>query len=134
MVILPGSAVNACGAAGTSVFAVCARRTGGRAGRRTDAPRLAILTRSARAPVVIALSSLRGSSKVNVLVGLLRKFADDETRQIEVVRALGRVGDALVLPALRRARSGARSSRLRAQLQEAEANVEKRIQEKASTR
>ncbi len=84
--------------------------------------------------VVIALSSLRGSSKVNVLVGLLRKFADDETRQIEVVRALGRVGDALVLPALRRARSGARSSRLRAQLQEAEANVEKRIQEKASTR
>ncbi len=52
--------------------------------------------------VVNSLASIKGPDKVNALVQLLNAAENDTDQQVRVIGALGQVGDALVIPRLRR--------------------------------
>ena len=79
---------------------------------------------SERLEAIDALSSLDGPAKVDALVRLLRHDAP-EIRE-RAASGLGRVGDALVIPALREQRQSERSVRVRRAINRAVRAVEER--------
>ncbi|MCB9626712.1 MAG: HEAT repeat domain-containing protein [Sandaracinaceae bacterium] len=83
-----------------------------------------------RLEAVNALASLRGPEKMNALIRLL----DDANANIRlhVVNALGQVGDALVIPTLRRRRSAESVPAVRTAVDEAIAAIEERARERAA--
>lgn len=81
-----------------------------------------------RLEAINSLASLDGPAKVNVLVRLLN---DDERRvRLRVVRSLGQVGDALVIPGLRRRRGAERDNEMRAAIDEALEAIQTRARER----
>lgn len=82
-----------------------------------------------RLEAINSLSSLRGPEKVNALARMLDN--SNANIRLQVIRALGQVGDALVIPQLRRRRS-AESGDLRTAVDEAIAAIEQRAAEAAA--
>jgi len=83
-----------------------------------------------RLEAINSLASLEGPDKVNHLI---RMLGDDEQRvRVRAVRALGQVGDALAVPALRRRKQGERDEETRAAIDEAIAAIRQRARERRS--
>jgi HEAT repeat protein len=83
-----------------------------------------------RLEAINALASLRGPDKMNALLRLL----DDANVNIRLhaVNALGQVGDALVIPTLRRRRSAETVSAVRTAIEGAITAIEERARERAA--
>lgn len=83
-----------------------------------------------RLEAINALASLRGPDKMNALIRLLE---DPNTNiRLHIVNALGQVGDALVIPTLRRRRAAETAAAIRTAIDEAIAAIEERARERAS--
>ncbi len=80
-----------------------------------------------RLEAINAIAQLQGPNKVNSLTRML----SERNRQVrlQVVRALGQVGDALVLPALRRARASERDQEILSAIQESMSAIETRMRQ-----
>jgi HEAT repeat protein len=78
-----------------------------------------------RLEAVNAIAQLRGPPKVNALTRMLAQR--QRLVRLQVVRALGEVGDALVLPALRRQAAEERDQEIDAAIEEAVTSVEERM-------
>lgn len=78
-----------------------------------------------RVEAVNSIASLDSPDKVNALVRLMR--GDDAAIKLQAVRALGQVGDALAIPALRRERPA--RGELRAAIDEAIGAIQERARE-----
>lgn len=83
-----------------------------------------------RLEAINALASLRGPDKMNALIRLL----DDPNTNVRlhIVNALAQVGDALVVPTLRRRRAAETVSAIRTAIDEAIAAIEERARERAA--
>ncbi|MDH5490775.1 MAG: HEAT repeat domain-containing protein [Myxococcales bacterium] len=82
-----------------------------------------------RLEAINSIALLAGPAKVNALVTLLSD-SDSDIRE-RVVRSLGQVGDALVIPALRRARGAERVRSVRAAIDAALREINQRTRERA---
>jgi HEAT repeat protein len=112
-------------------------RSLGRIGDATALTPLRDFARSAQKPVderieaIDALAALGSPDKVNALA----QMVDDPERRVRmrVVRALGEVGDALVIPTLRRRRGQERDPQIRTAIDEAQAAIRARMAAAAPT-
>lgn len=77
-----------------------------------------------RLEAINSISQLDGPTKQNRLIRLIGH--DDENVRLRAVQALGRVGDALVVPALRQQRAAESESSVRSAIDEAIADVQGR--------
>jgi HEAT repeat protein len=84
-----------------------------------------------RLEAISALATLDGPEKIDALVRLLRH--EDREIRMRAIQALGQVGDALVIPALRRRRSEETVSSLRTAIDEAVRAIEERRQSGGQT-
>ncbi|MBC7171276.1 MAG: HEAT repeat domain-containing protein [Polyangiaceae bacterium] len=109
-------------------------------GRIADAAALDPLVRFAsnedrpmeeRLEAINAIARLDGTEKVNALTRLLR--SPNRAVRLQVVQALGEVGDALVIPALRRQRASERDSEIISAIQQATRAIEERASRPAAT-
>jgi HEAT repeat protein len=82
-----------------------------------------------RLEAVNAIAQLQGPAKVNALTRMLTQR--NRLIRLQVVRALGEVGDALVLPALRRQLAEERDDEIKGAIREAAAAIEQRMREAA---
>ncbi len=80
-----------------------------------------------RLEAVNALASIESPDKVNALTRLLS--VDDDRVRLRVIQALGQVGDALAIPALRRQRSDERG-RMRSAIDSAIRDIQRRARER----
>ena len=85
-----------------------------------------------RLEAVNSLAQLQGPTKVNALARMLSH--DEQRVRLRVVRALGQVGDALVLPPLRRRRQVETDAEMREAIDEALRAVQTRMREQAQER
>jgi len=85
-----------------------------------------------RLEAVNAIASLNGPEKVNALVRLLNH--DEERIRLRVVSALGQVGDALVIPSLRRRKAQEDEREVRAAIDEAVEEIRTRMRERRNNR
>ncbi|MCS6799226.1 MAG: HEAT repeat domain-containing protein [Myxococcota bacterium] len=97
----------------------------GALGALRDVARNASRPADERVEAVHAIASLATPEKVNALVGMLDE--PDRRIRLRVVRALGDVGDALALPAVRRRRERERDAQIRTALDEAQAAIRGRM-------
>jgi HEAT repeat protein len=80
-----------------------------------------------RLEAVNAIGNLNGPEKVNALVGLLGLRSPRDRPLVErVAETLGRVGDALAIPALRRSRQATRSASSRRAIDQAIEQIQER--------
>lgn len=77
--------------------------------------------------VVNSLASIKGPDKVNALVQLLNGAEADQAQKIRIIVALGQVGDALVIPRLRRHTQDDEPAAVRSVALEAITAVQERI-------
>jgi len=109
-------------------------RSLGRVGHPSALPALTALSGDAERPVderleaINSLASITGPDKVNALVRMLDD--DDEQVRLRCVEALGQVGDALAVPALRRRRQAERSAPMRIALDAAISAIRARARER----
>ncbi len=82
-----------------------------------------------RLEAVNAIAQLQGPNKVNALTRLLPQR--NRLVRLQVVRALGQVGDALVLPTLRRHRTTERDREINAAVQQSIVAIEARMRQPA---
>jgi HEAT repeat protein len=109
-------------------------RSLGRIGHPTALSALTSLVNDAERPVeerlegLNSIASLSGPDKVNVLVHVLDD--DDSQVRLRAAEALGQVGDALAVPALRRRRQSERSGAVRGALDAAVSAIRARARER----